>query len=101
MVRWKQAVDGFPDYGMTFNNPDFVQYAITHGAKDRRVTDADSLVSTLNSAFAEGGVSWFACQLPIGAVVGILIYWICARDNEVLCRPNNPYPMLCCEFNRL
>ncbi len=21
MIRWKQAVDGFPDFGMTFGNP--------------------------------------------------------------------------------
>ena len=27
MIRWKQAVDGFPDFGMTFGNPDFVRYA--------------------------------------------------------------------------
>ena len=27
MIRWKQAVDGFPDFGMTFGNPDFVTYA--------------------------------------------------------------------------
>ena len=24
MIRWKQAVDSFPDYGLTFGNPDFV-----------------------------------------------------------------------------
>ena len=24
MIRWKLAVDGFPDFGMTFGNPDFV-----------------------------------------------------------------------------
>ena len=27
MIRWKQAVDGFPDFGLTFGNPDFVRYA--------------------------------------------------------------------------
>ena len=27
MIRWKQAVDGFADFGMTFGNPDFVKYA--------------------------------------------------------------------------
>jgi acetolactate synthase-1/2/3 large subunit len=27
MIRWKQAADGFPDFGMTFGNPDFVAYA--------------------------------------------------------------------------
>ena len=24
MIRWKQAVEKFPDFGMTFGNPDFV-----------------------------------------------------------------------------
>ena len=31
MIRWKQAVDGFPDFGMTFGNPDFVAYAKAYG----------------------------------------------------------------------
>ena len=33
MIRWKQAVDDFPDYGLTFRNPDFVKYAEAYGAK--------------------------------------------------------------------
>ena len=33
MIRWKQAVDDFPDFGMTFGNPDFVNYAEAYGAK--------------------------------------------------------------------
>jgi acetolactate synthase-1/2/3 large subunit len=32
MIRWKQAVDGFADAGMTFRNPDFVAYAQSYGA---------------------------------------------------------------------
>ena len=32
MIRWKQAVDRFPDFGMTFGNPDFVAYAQAYGA---------------------------------------------------------------------
>src|SRR6267378_2325867 len=31
MIRWKQAADGFPDFGMTFGNPDFVAYAKSFG----------------------------------------------------------------------
>jgi acetolactate synthase-1/2/3 large subunit len=27
MIRWKQAVDGFADWGLRFNNPDFTAYA--------------------------------------------------------------------------
>ena len=33
MIRWKQAVDNFADFGMTFGNPDFVRYAESYGAR--------------------------------------------------------------------
>ena len=33
MIRWKQAVDDFADFGLTFGNPDFVKYAEAYGAK--------------------------------------------------------------------
>ena len=56
MIRWKQAADGFPDFGMTFGNPDFVAYAEAYGAKGSRVASADGLVPALEAAFAEGGV---------------------------------------------
>jgi len=56
MIRWKQAVDGFPDFGMTFGNPDFVRYAQAYGAKGSRVSAVEDLVPTLEAAFASGGV---------------------------------------------
>ena len=56
MIRWKQAVDGFPDFGMTFGNPDFVRYAESYGAKGSRVAAAEDLVPTLEAAFTAGGV---------------------------------------------
>jgi acetolactate synthase-1/2/3 large subunit len=56
MIRWKQAVDGHPDFGMTFGNPDFVAYAKAYGVKGSRVASVDGLVPTLESAFAGGGV---------------------------------------------
>jgi acetolactate synthase-1/2/3 large subunit len=31
MIRWKQAADGFADFGMSFGNPDFVTYARAYG----------------------------------------------------------------------
>ena len=37
MIRWKQAVDKFDDFGMTFRNPDFVRCAEAYGAKATRV----------------------------------------------------------------
>src|SRR5271167_4518666 len=56
MIRWKQATDGFPDFGMTFGDPDFVAYAQAYGAKGARVETADGLTPTLEAAFAGGGV---------------------------------------------
>jgi len=56
MIRWKQAIDGFPDFGMSFGNPDFVKYAEAYGAKGSRVTDVQAFRPTLEAAFAGGGV---------------------------------------------
>ena len=56
MIRWKQAVDQFPDFGMTFDNPDFVKYAEAYGAKGTRVNEIEELRPALETAFSEGGV---------------------------------------------
>jgi acetolactate synthase I/II/III large subunit len=56
MIRWKQAVDDFPDFGLTFGNPDFVRYAESYGAKGSRVTSVDGLLPTMEMAFKGGGV---------------------------------------------
>ena len=56
MIRWKQAVDGFADFGMTFDNPEFVKYAEAYGAKGTRVHAVEELRPALEAAFAGGGV---------------------------------------------
>jgi acetolactate synthase I/II/III large subunit len=56
MIRWKQAVDKLPDWGLGFENPDFVRYAMSYGAKGSRVETADGLAPALEAAFQTGGV---------------------------------------------
>ncbi len=56
MIRWKQAVDGFPDFGLTFGNPDFVAYAKAYGVRGSEVESADGLALALEAAFVGGGV---------------------------------------------
>ena len=56
MIRWKQAVDRFPDFGMTFTNPDFVKYAEAYGAKGTRVAEVGELRAALENAFTGRGV---------------------------------------------
>jgi acetolactate synthase I/II/III large subunit len=73
MIRWKQAVDHFPDYGMTFKNPDFVQYAAAYGAGGRRVTGADGLVPALEEAFAAGGVQLVCVPVDYSENLRVLV----------------------------
>jgi len=56
MIRWKQEVDDFADFGLTFGNPDFVKYAQAYGAAGTRVESTPQLVPALEEAFAAGGV---------------------------------------------
>ncbi|KXO12057.1 acetolactate synthase large subunit [Marinobacter excellens] len=56
MIKWKQAQEGYADYGLDYRNPDFVTYAQSYGAKGHRVTRTEDLRLTLESALAEGGV---------------------------------------------
>lgn len=56
MIRWKQAHAGFADWGLEFNNPDFVRYAESYGATGHRVTATEDLLTTFEAAFAAGGV---------------------------------------------
>ena len=56
MIRWKQAHAGFDDWGLEFDNPDFVKYAESYGATGHRVTSAENLLPTFEKAFKAGGV---------------------------------------------
>jgi acetolactate synthase-1/2/3 large subunit len=56
MIRWKQDADGFPDFGMSFGNPDFVAFAHAHHVEGSRVDGAEALAPALEAAFTRGGV---------------------------------------------
>ncbi len=56
MIRWKQAHQGFEDWGLNFGNPDFVKYAESYGAAGHRVNSAEDIVPTFEKAFKAGGV---------------------------------------------
>jgi acetolactate synthase-1/2/3 large subunit len=73
MIRWKQAADGFADFGMTFGNPDFVAYAKAHHVKGSRVESADGLAPTLEAAFAGGGVHLVAVPVDYSENSRVLI----------------------------
>ena len=55
MIRWKQAVDDFPDFGLTFGNPTSSNMPRAYGARGTRVETADDLVPMLKPP-SSGGV---------------------------------------------
>jgi acetolactate synthase-1/2/3 large subunit len=73
MIRWKQAVDNFADWGLTFDNPDFVKYAEAYGAKGAKVTATDDLAATIDNAFKSGGVHLIAVPIDYSENMAVLV----------------------------
>ena len=63
MIRWKQGDLGFPDWGLEFDNPDFVAYAESYGAKGYRVKRTEDFLPTLTRCLDQGGVNLI--EVPI------------------------------------
>jgi acetolactate synthase-1/2/3 large subunit len=73
MIRWKQAVDRFPDFGLRFGNPDFVKYAESYGAGGRWVEDAEGLAPALEAAFQAGGVQVVVAPVDYSENIRVLV----------------------------
>jgi acetolactate synthase I/II/III large subunit len=73
MIRWKQAVESFTDWGLTFGNPDFAKYAESYGAKGSQVESADGLVPALEAAFKGGGVHLVAVPVDYSENKRVLV----------------------------
>ena len=82
MIRWKQAVDRFPDFGMTFNNPDFVKYAEAYGARGHNVTSVEAVAPTLQAAFDAGGVHLVAVPIDYSENIRVLVDELGSRTLE-------------------
>ena len=56
MIKWKQRGMDFPDFGLDFNNPDFIQYAESYGAKGYRIIENNTFTRQLTSCLNTPGV---------------------------------------------
>src|SRR6478752_3391921 len=83
MIRWKQAVDRFPDWGLTFGNPDFVRYAESYGATGHRVNRTDDLIPTIESAFKETGVHLITVPIDYIENTRVLLEELQGRVPEI------------------
>jgi acetolactate synthase-1/2/3 large subunit len=83
MIRWKQAVDKFPDWGLTFGNPDFVRYAESYGATGHRVKRTDDLVPTLEARFKDTGVHLVTVPIDYAENTRVLVEELQGRVPEL------------------
>lgn len=66
MIRWKQQKFGFDDFGMSFRNPNFVQYAQAYGAQGYNVEDLMDFKKKLRTCLRSKGVH--VIDVPISYV---------------------------------
>jgi acetolactate synthase I/II/III large subunit len=74
MIRWKQEVDGFADFGLDFGNPDLVAYAKSYGAKGWRVGKTGEFRTMLEAAFREGGVHLVVAPIDYSENMRVLVH---------------------------
>jgi acetolactate synthase I/II/III large subunit len=84
MIRWKQAVEKFADFGLTFGNPDFVKYAESYGARGARVESTEAFIPTLQAAFDAGGVHLVIAPIDYSENVRVLVEQLGSRVLEAV-----------------
>lgn len=57
MIKSKQKDKKLADFGLSFNNPDFIKYAESYGARGYKLDDLNDLGKTINKCFNDGGVN--------------------------------------------
>ena len=53
----------FSDFGLSFENPDFLKYAESYGAKGYRITNGENLNETLEFCLKSPGVHLIDCPV--------------------------------------
>ena len=56
MIKWKQSHMGFDNYGLDYQNPDFVKYIESYGGKGHRINTANELSQQIIDCLADPGV---------------------------------------------
>ena len=63
MIKWKQEGVGFDNFGLDFNNPDFIEYANSFGATGHRAESHEHFVEILDASLNGKGVH--VIDLPV------------------------------------
>ena len=83
MIRWKQANLGFKDFGLEYDNPDFVNFAKCHGAHGYRVEKTEEFVPLLKKCHDTTGVHVVELPVDYSENDRILNYEIKERSQKI------------------
>ena len=83
MIRWKQANLGFEDFGLEYDNPDFVKFAECHGAKGYRVKRTDEFIPILKKCHDTRGVHLVELAVDYSENDRILNHEIKERSKKI------------------
>ena len=73
MIKWKQKIMKFEDWGLDFTNPDFVKYAESYGAKGYRLSKTEELLPLLQNCLNSTGVNVIDLPIDYSENVKVLI----------------------------
>lgn len=79
MIKWKQQGMGFEDFGLDYDNPDFVKYAESFGAHGHRPVSAKDFQSVLNTSLNSNGVH--VIDLPVDYSLNHSILNVLIKDS--------------------
>jgi acetolactate synthase-1/2/3 large subunit len=80
LIEWKQMNDFGRPSNIKFNNPDFVKYAESFGAKGYRIENGKELLPTLKKALADNTVSIIDCPVDYSENLKLT-----AKLGEMIC----------------
>jgi len=83
MIKWKQEDMGFDDYGLDFNNPDFVLYANSYGAHGHRPESDEEFRNTLSECLNSNGVHLIDLRVDYSLNHSILNVLIKEKSQEL------------------
>jgi acetolactate synthase-1/2/3 large subunit len=83
MIKWKQSHEGYPNFGMDYGNPDFVQYARSYGARGHRPDSIADFAQMLRSALASPGVDLIDVPIDYSRDDDLLNRQIAERSAQV------------------
>ena len=83
MIKWKQSAMGMENFGLEYNNPDFIKYAESFGARGYRVEKTEDLRPLLQRCLDSKGVHVIDVPIDYSHNVRVLVTELKERTRDL------------------